>query len=261
MPENDFDFEAIAAEFDATYSEEATEEVEEVEETEETEEVTEDNHDNTEEIEQNEETSEETEEVSSEETTAKENKSNQAFAELRRKAAENEKAADFLNKLANQSGMTPEEVLKRFEKKQLEDTAQKNGVPVEVMERIQKLEQENSSFKEENIAQKMDTQINDVISKYSATEEEIQATFEEMFRAGVDPRENPNADFEKFYKAAHFDKILEAKVNESKQESLSQKKKRQQQAAIPNGTSVTQTDNSDTTDLAKQDAADILANW
>lgn len=252
MPE--FDYNAIAAEFDAAWEEAPQLQEEMTDEIETTEEITEDEEVETE-------TDDEQLEEENTEVPTEDEKRNKAFAELRRQAEDNKKAADFLQRLASQSGMSPEEVLQRFESRVLEDEAKQNNVPVEVMERLKNLEQENSLFKEQTVAQKMDRQIQDVITKYNATEDDIRSTFEEMFQSGVDPRINPNVDFEKFYKAANFDKILESKVNESKQKSLEQKKQRQQQAAIPSGTGVTQTGNSDTAELAKKDALDILANW
>jgi hypothetical protein len=255
---NEFDYNSIVAEFDANWEEpiqetdESNEEVEEVE----TQEVTQD-----EEVQESEEPIEDEETQEETQETFKDEKQNKAFAELRRKAQENEQAAQFLKRFAETAGTSPEEVMNRFEQRLLEQEAQKQNVPVEVIQRIKKLEEENETIKSTTVAERMNTQIQSTIEKYGATDDDIRATFEEMAKSGIDPRVNPNVDFERFYKAANFDKILEKKVSEAKQSSLAQKKKRQEQAAIPNGVSTTQTDSSDIDDLVSQDVKDILENW
>ena len=253
MPETDYD--EIVAQFDEGY------EIEEPEVEDETvlddEEVVDEQEEENVEEEQDEEQHQETETN----PDFQNDKQNQAFAELRRKAQENEKYAALVQRMAEQAGTDPDEIVKRFEERALELEAQNQGVPVEVVQRLKTLEEENKTVKEAAIAEKLDKQIQQTIKEYGATDDEIKATFEEMFRSGVDPRTNPNADFEKFYKAAHLDKILEQKVNEAKQTSLSQKKKRQSQAAIPNGTGTSQQGSSDIDDLVKQDVNSILDNW
>lgn len=260
MPETDYD--SIVAQFDESYEIEEPE-VEDETVTEEGTEVVDEQEQVDEEVDEVEESpeAEEQENPDTQQPDFQNDKQNQAFAELRRKAQENEKYAALVQKMAEQAGTSPDEIIQRFEQRALELEAQNQGVPVEVMQRLKTLETENQTVKEAAVAERLDKQIQNTIKEYGATEDEIKATFEEMFRSGVDPRTNPNADFEKFYKAAHLDKILEKKVNEAKQTSLSQKKKRQTQAAIPNGTGTSQPGTSDIDDLVKQDVNDILDNW
>jgi hypothetical protein len=167
--------------------------------------------------------------------TDDEDKRHRAFAELRRERDEAKKYAEFVQRLASDSGMSPEDILSRYEERQLEAKSKETGVPVEFLKRQTETESRLGELESQLVAERMDKQIQSVISSYGATNEDIQATFEEMFKAGIDPRTNPNVDFEKFYKAANLDKIIEAKVNETRQNDLSAKKKRQEQAALPNG--------------------------
>jgi hypothetical protein len=55
---------------------------------------------------------------------------------------------------------------------------------------------------------------------------------------GVDPRTSDNVDFEKFYRAANLDSIIQKEVANAKQQDLENKKKRQESASIGNGKSV-----------------------
>lgn len=266
MGNNEFDLDSIVADFDENYDFDGQDQdQDELEQDEELDELDNQDQDDLEtdeedESEQDEEDLEEEEEEEENTSTSKDSKQNRAFAELRRKAQENEQAAQFLMKLAEQANVTPEEIIRRFEQKALEQQAQQQGVPVEVMQRIQALEQENVQVKSTLVGEKLDSQIKSVREKYKASDDEIKATFQEMFENGVDPRLNPNVNFEKFYRAANFEKILESKVKEAKQSSLEKKKKRQEEAAIPNGESATQISD-DIDDLVNKDVAEILENW
>jgi hypothetical protein len=55
---------------------------------------------------------------------------------------------------------------------------------------------------------------------------------------GIDPRIADNVDFEKFYRAANLDKIIQNEVKTARQRDLEDKKKRQESASIGNGKSV-----------------------
>ena len=167
-------------------------------------------------------------------------KRNRAFADLRREAEANKKYADFINRLAEESGVKPEDILARYEEKKLTDRAQKENVPVEVLKRLDTLEQENRQSKEQLAAERLDTQIKTVEGKYGADEAAVRSTFEYMFAAGVDPR-TAEVDFEKFYRAANLDSIIQKEVENARQKDLEDKKKRQESASIANGASVTQT--------------------
>jgi hypothetical protein len=167
-------------------------------------------------------------------------KRNAAFAELRRKAQENEKYATFIQKLAEQSGTTPEEILQRYEEKRLEEEAEKQQVPIDVLKRIQSLEQENQSVKEQAFATRFNAQVESTIEKYGASEADVQATFQYAAENGIDFRQS-NISFEAVHKMAHLDSIVEKQVQQSRQKELEEKKQRQLSSALPSGSSVSQT--------------------
>lgn len=253
--EDDVDIEAELAAFEAEWTDEEVQEdpTEEVEEAE------------AEEVEENPEEEvdtelEEAEEVETEEEPpAEDDRRNRAFADLRRQAEENKKYADFIQRMANDSGVKPEDILARYEQMTLQQQSEREGVPVEYLQRQNQTESELAQLREQLVVERLDKQIQDVIGRYSATNEDIQATFEEMYRMGVDPNQNMNVDFEKFYRAANHEKIVQAEVEKARQTDLSAKKKRQEQAAIPNGSSVPPTNGDGLSDeefesiLAKMD--------
>lgn len=228
--EDDIDIESELASFEAEWTEDPAEETPEVQT--ETEEVNEE----PETVEEEPETPE-----TPEAPPAEDDKRNKAFADLRRQAEENQKYAQFIQRMAEDNGVKPEDILARYEERQLQDQAQKSGVPVDFLKRQNQTESEIASLKEQLTAERLDKQIQSVIGKYGAQDSDIQAAFEEMFKSGIDPRENPNVDFERFYKAANLDSIIKKEVERSRQKDLEDKAKRQSSASIPNGASVSQT--------------------
>jgi K+-transporting ATPase c subunit len=165
-------------------------------------------------------------------------KRNRAFADLRRQADENKKYADFISRLAQDSGVSPEEILNRYQERQLEAEAEQQQVPVEFLKESRETKSELTQLKEQLRAERMETQIESVKSKYGADDNAIRAAFEEMFDSGIDPRVTDNVNFEKFYRAANVESIIQKEVENARQKDLANKKQRQTSAAIGNGTSV-----------------------
>lgn len=227
--EDDVDIEAELASFEAEWNDDPAEETVETVET----------------AEETPETTEEVEVPETQETPeappVEDDKRNKAFAELRRQAEENKRYAEFISRMAQDNGVKPEDILARYEERKLQEQAQAEGVPVDFLKRQTSTESEVASLKEQLAAERLDKQIQSVVSKYSATDADIQTAFEEMFKSGIDPRENPNVDFERFYRAANLDSIIQKEVERSRQKDLEDKAKRQESASVPNGASVTQT--------------------
>lgn len=185
-------------------------------------------------------------------------KRNRAFADLRRQAEENKRYADFIQALAKEGGVTPEDILSRYQERKLEEQAQTID-PVEVLKRQNSTQAELDQLKESMRAERMSAQIDAVSSKYGATDDDIRETFKYMVESGIDPRVQDNVDFEKFYRATNFDKILQKEVESARQKDLDDKKKRQESAAIGNGSSVSPSNSNEWSDeefeaeLAKMD--------
>lgn len=181
-------------------------------------------------------------------------KRNRAFADLRRQADENKKYADFIQKLADDSGVRPEDLLARYAERQLADQAEKQGDSVETLRKLNANEARLAQLEERLTGERLENQINSVKGKYTATDDDIRGTFDYMFQSGVDPR-TQEVDFEKFYRAANLDSIIQKEVEKSRQQDLADKKKRQESASIPNGASVTQSNG----ELSDEDVDAILA--
>jgi hypothetical protein len=188
------------------------------------------------EVEEVEETQEETPQADPNDSDAE--KRNRAFADLRRQADENRKYAEFIQRLADESGVKPDDLLARYEERKLQTDAQKQNVPVEFLKESRDTAQRLSQLEERTRAERLETQIDAVSSKYGANEDSIRAAFAEMLDAGIDPRVQDNVNFEKFYRAANLDSIIQKEVENARQKDLENKKKRQESASVPNGSSV-----------------------
>ena len=196
--------------------------------------------DGTPEVEEDEEVEEtpETEEETPDPNADDADKRNRAFADLRREAEANRKYAEFINRLAEEGGVSPDDLLARYEERNLEAEAQRQQVPVELLKRQNSTESELAQLKEQMRVEKMDAQITKVTDKYGADDDSIRETFKYMVETGIDPRIADNVDFEKFYRAANLDSIIQKEVANAKQADLENKKKRQESASIGNGKSV-----------------------
>jgi len=247
MGENDLDFDSMLSEFESEW-EESTEEVtgddQEVEETDDSQ---------TEEEAETDETETEEEPNPNDDD---EHKRNQAFAELRKQADENRKYAEFISRLAKDSGTTPDEILSRYQERQVEEQAERQGVPVEHLQKLNATETRLSQLEEQLFAERLNNQVEGVLSKYGNDENAVRSTFEYMAQSGIDPRVQ-QVDFEKLYRAANLDHIIKKEVEKSRQQDLSDKKKRQESASIGNGTSVSPSKG----EMSDEDVDAILAKF
>lgn len=221
--DDSLDFDTMLQEFEAEWTEDETTEVSDEGDTEV----------------QDETTPEEVEETPTEPDLTDEQKRNSAFADLRRQANEAKKYQDFVAKLAEQNGVTPDDVLARFEERKLEEQAERENVPVDVLKRLNSLEQENNQAKEQLFAERFNLQVENTISKFGATNEDIETTFKYAAENGIDLR-NTTMTFEAVHRMAHLDTIIAKEVDKARQSDLENKRKRQESATIPNGNSVTQ---------------------
>lgn len=266
------DFDSIADNFDKNYQPEETEQVEsldpneivededeEVDEDEDEEEVDFDDDEDEEEYE-DEEVEQEFEEEEEPQHDPDEERRNQAFANLRRQAQENQRYADFVKQLAETSGTTPEEVIQRLEDIKMQEKAEKDGVSIEVARRLTQLEEENKQAKLDKAEIRFNSQVEKVVEKYGATEQDLDEAYRYAMENGLDLVGNEKLNFDTVFRAAHLDTIVESQIHRARQKDLSSKKKRQAQSPLPNGTGSNNADG-DLLSQATKDAQDFMANW
>lgn len=200
------------------------------------------------------EASEVEEEVALDPNAESEAKRNTAFAQLRRERDEAKRVADWLSQVAEQNGTTPEEMMKNYEQVNLQKQADEKGVPVDLLQRMKALEEENATIKNMTFAERFNADVERTVETYGASPEEIDQTFQYAQQQGlIDIVKQGGLTFEALHKMAHLDTITEKKVQQALQQNLSSKKKRQQEAPIPNGSGAVETGLS-IEDRAKADA-------
>lgn len=172
-------------------------------------------------------------------------KRNRAFADMRKKAEENQKYADFINQLAEQNGVAPQEIIERFEQRKLEQEAEKQNVPVDVLKRLKTLEEENRQVKESSFVEKFNAEVESVISQHGLRDEDVQQVFSYMHEKGLVVDGKPTIPFEDAYFLANRPNIIQREVEKSRQQELAEKRKRQTSSAIPSGNSVSPNDDID----------------
>jgi hypothetical protein len=226
MFNDEIDFDAMQKEFEASYQEEGDTSDEEKETVEDT--TVEEETD----VEEKPEETTEVETDSEPETKVLQTEEqNRAFAEMRRKLQEEAKYAALVRNIAEQNGISPDEVLNRFEQKQLEQQAEQQKVPVEVLQRMQKLEQENEMTKQESFKAQFNAQVNETVKNHNLTQADVEKVFAESQKQGIDLRSVP---FETAYKLINLDNLVKKEVESSRQKELEAKKKRQTTSALPN---------------------------
>jgi hypothetical protein len=153
---------------------------------------------------------------------------------LEREIAESKKAANVIDELAKQSGVSRDELIRRYEQSQLAEEAKRQNVPVEYLEKQREMEKELQSLKEDRLREQFNFQVSNVKSKYNLSDDDISKTIDYAITNGLDAF-NPATNFEAIYKAANFDTMLEQKVKETRQKELAEKQKRMNKSTVPHG--------------------------
>ena len=183
-------------------------------------------------------------------------KRNQAFKQLREQAQEGQKFKAFVEKVAELNGMTPEQVIQKFEEQQLQQEAQQKGVDPEIYKRLKTLEEENEQIKTQALREKFNAQADMIMKKYEVSLEEMEEFIREATQKGIDLYAT---DMEVAFNGLRHEKILEAELKKAQQEYLAQKKERQTKASLAHDGGVTNDDNL-FDDIAKEVAKEV-ADW
>lgn len=161
-------------------------------------------------------------------------KSDAAFKRMREEAAsykaqaeQNASYASVIKEIAQANGITPEELIKNYNDRKMEQEAEKQGIPVEVYSKLQALEQEVQVLRSKPIEEKFNSQMNGLIGKYNLDEAAVTEFYQQAHENGFDLLKVK--DIEKVYSFLNVDKV----INQKEQERLEQKEKIKKQAPLP----------------------------
>jgi hypothetical protein len=222
-----FDINTIVEELDKEFATEAEDQLEEsVEEPEE--ELEEEVLDDEEEVLEEEEVDETPEEKLNDDDV---HKRNEAFKQLRKERDQLAQSDKFLADLAQQYGLTKEQLMIRFQEDQIKRQAKEQGVPEEQLRKMQQMEKRLQEVEESKQREVFNIKAESLVAKYSLTEKEMTLIFQEAGRMGLDIIRNPDL-LEFAYRAVNYDNA----VNQGRQKQLETTKKRSKTSTGKTGT-------------------------
>lgn len=198
---------------------------------------------------------EETPEV--QDTDQQKRTSDQAFAEMRRKAEANEPIAKWVQDLANQQGYSdPSELMAAYKEQQDAHDAEQQGIPVDLYRRMNDLETENKTAKEQITASNFNNEVAQVKQKYNLTDEQLTETFNHMGQRNMQAGDVP---FEVAYIAANHDTIVKDAEERGRQSYLEQKQQKQKQSTPHLGTNSNDRGRGDDLDTSREGILNMYA--
>lgn len=185
-----------------------------------------------------------------------------SFAQMRRERDEARKESEWIQAMAKENGTSVEEMRSRYEQAKLANEAEEKGVPVEFLQRQTQTERELAELKENSFNERFNSSVEATIAKYNVTTDELEQTFAYARQEGlVDVVKQGALSFDALHRLAHLESFTEKKVQSALQDSLAQKKKRQSEAPIGNGATSSPDGVADLDALVDKDVKEALANW
>jgi hypothetical protein len=155
-------------------------------------------------------------------------KRNEAFKKLREEKEKLEQSDKFLGELANQYGISKDELITKFKEDRLKKEAEKQGIPLDQFKRMQTLEQEVQTIKQRYQQETFNYEAERLVQKYSIPANQVEAVFAQIGQLGMDVVANPKL-LEVAYKALNYDVALQ----KGRQAQLEETKKRRETTASP----------------------------
>jgi hypothetical protein len=169
-------------------------------------------------------------------------KRNEAFKKLREEKQKLEESDKLLGELAAQYGISKEELITKFKEDRIKKQAESQGMSVEQYKRLQALENEVSTIREQYQREAFNFEAERLVRKYNLSEKEVEGAILQISGMGVDVLSNPKL-LEPMYKALNYDTAVE----KGRQVQLQETKKRRESTASPTlGTRGTNVDTSET---------------
>lgn len=155
-------------------------------------------------------------------------KRNEAFKKLREEKEKLEQSDRFLSELANQYGISKDELITKFKEDRLKKEAEKQGIPLDQFKRMQTLEQEVQTIKQRYQQETFNYEAERLVQKYNIPANQIESVFAQIGQLGMDVVANPKL-LEVAYKALNYDVALQ----KGRQAQLEETKKRRETTASP----------------------------
>ena len=159
-------------------------------------------------------------------------RSNRAFGQMRIQIKEQ---AQLLTKMADAMGIeytNQKDLMDKLNNNALEQLAQKQGVPKELLERLEQLEGIAAQSEEQRLRNKALAGFQELHDSFGLDDDGLQAFAAELDEADQNPFVK-DLDVVQLYKTMHFDDIVQAKIDAAVAAALSKDAQVSQHASTP----------------------------
>lgn len=156
---------------------------------------------------------------------------NRAFQELRQKAAENQRQADFVKGLADEAGLSVDDFLKAIADSKLEKEAVALGKDPELYKKSAQQQAEIDALKSDNSATKFQARIEKAQADLKLTDLEVSETLVKGVQMGVDVTQIPFETLHKLVNPVDVEALKKQAVQDHLEAEL-----KKQTSYVPHGT-------------------------
>ena len=153
-----------------------------------------------------------------------------AFAQMR---AQNKMYRDLLGKLADANGIqfkSDDEMLNALNGDALGKIAERKGIPVEFLQRMEALEANSKAWEQQQTQQRLQAGFQTLQTKYGLDQTQLMTFAQQLDNSGVNLAQ---VDVEKEYVASHMEDIISARVSAAVQAALAKDANINAQASVP----------------------------
>jgi len=158
-------------------------------------------------------------------------KRNEAFKNMREQIKELTRYKEFTERMARDNGLEdPNQIFDMYNEQMLQKEAQERGIDLESMKEIDAARRQQEMQQIEAQREAFAKERQETIERYGLNDEQVEAVHEFAINNNLQ-----YLGFEQAYKLANFDNLIDNARNEGRQKYLTDKKKRQQSAALNAG--------------------------
>lgn len=154
-----------------------------------------------------------------------------AFAAMR---VRNKQMESMLKRVADAAGIqyaNTDDMLTKLNDDALGKLAEKQGVPKELLMRLDSLEKSNQEYRQEQTNTKLRNDFMALQEKYNLTPEQLQTFATQLSNDRVDPL---SADIMREYEVRNFDAIVQQRIQDAVQAALSKDQQVDEHSSTPN---------------------------
>lgn len=169
------------------------------------------------------------------------NQAEYAFAQMR---VENTQYKNMLTKLAKATGIefnNEKELIDKLNDQALESLSKRQNVPVEVLKRLETLEQTNQTYELEQRKSATLVAFQNLKNEYGLDDDGLLNFAQELDQQGLNPFVK-DVDISGMYRQMHFEEIMNARIAQAVQDALSKSSVADTHGSTPNSATGSQDD-------------------